>query len=187
MFILEINLPITDAAQSTELDGEQPKKKYKSSNSKNPKKTKKPKFQLLQSENGTTLSPTVHSFDLWLSSKNMERIPHQTSQYGNCLYESVANCMQLWEGKQVELRLQTINWARLQVTQGTQWGREISQTFQDREGNLDNYGKHSFLEYFHPKSNLGLSLKILSKTQISGMAIYIPFPFAIITSDFRLM
>ncbi len=30
---------------------------------------------------------------------------------------------------------------------GTQWGTEISQTFQDREGNLDNYGKHSFLEY----------------------------------------
>ena len=144
---VEINLPTTDAAQSTELDGEQPKKKYKSSNSKNPKKTKKQKFQLLQSENGITLSPTVHSFDLWLSSKNMERIPHQTSQYGNCLYESVANCIQLWEGKQVELRLQTINWARLQVTQGTQWGREISQTFQDREGNLDNYGKHSFLEY----------------------------------------
>ncbi len=66
---VEINLPTTDAAQSTELDGEQPKKKYKSSNSKNPKKTKKQKFQLLQSENGITLSPTVHSFDLWLSSK----------------------------------------------------------------------------------------------------------------------
>ncbi len=46
---VEINLPTTDAAQSTELDGEQPKKKYKSSNSKNPKKTKKPKFQLLRS------------------------------------------------------------------------------------------------------------------------------------------
>ncbi len=67
---VEINLPTTDAAQSTELDGEQPKKKYKSSNSKNPKKTKKQKFQQLQSENGITLSPTVHSFDLWLSSKN---------------------------------------------------------------------------------------------------------------------
>jgi len=77
----------------------------------------------------------------------MKRIPHQTSQYGNCLYESVANCIQLWKEKPVELRLQTINWARLQVTQGTQWGREISQSFQDREGNLDNYGKHSFLEY----------------------------------------
>ncbi len=49
--------------------------------------------------------------------------------------------------KPVELRLQTVNWARLQVTQGTQWGREISQSFQDRGGNLDNYGKHSFLEY----------------------------------------
>ena len=108
----EINLPTTDAAQSTELKGEQPKNTYKSSNSKssnskNPKKTKKQKFQLLQSENGNNLSPTVHSFDLWLSSKNMKRIPHQTSQYGNCLYESVANCIQLWEGKQVELRLQT--------------------------------------------------------------------------------
>ena len=37
----EINLTATDAAQSTELNGEQPKNGYKSSNSKNPKKTKK--------------------------------------------------------------------------------------------------------------------------------------------------
>ena len=77
----------------------------------------------------------------------MKRIPHQTLQYGNCLYESVANCIQLWKGTPVELRLQTINWARLQVTQGTQWGRGIWKSFEDREGNLDNYGKHSFLEY----------------------------------------
>ena len=34
---------------------------------------------------------------------------------------------------------------------------------------------HKNLEYFHPKSNLGLSLKILSETQTSGMAIYIPW------------
>jgi hypothetical protein len=67
--------------------------------------------------------------------------------YGNCLYESVANCIQLWKGKPVELRLHTINWACMQVTQGTQWGRGIWKSFEDREGNLDNYGKHSFLEY----------------------------------------
>jgi hypothetical protein len=34
-------LTVTDAAQSTELNGDQPKNAYKSSNSKNPKKTKK--------------------------------------------------------------------------------------------------------------------------------------------------
>ena len=40
----EINMTATDAAQSTELNGEQPKNAYKSSNSKNPKKTKKKNF-----------------------------------------------------------------------------------------------------------------------------------------------
>ena len=35
----------------------------------------------------------------------------------------------------------------MQVTQGTQWGRGICQSFQDREGIFDTYGKHSFLEY----------------------------------------
>jgi len=78
----------------------------------------------------------------------MKRIPHQTLQYGNCLYESVANCFQLWKGKPVELRLHAINWACMQVTQGTQWGRGIWKSFEDREGNLDNYGKHSFFGIF---------------------------------------
>ncbi len=35
----------------------------------------------------------------------------------------------------------------MQVTQGTQWGRGIWKSFEDREGSSDNYGKHSFLEY----------------------------------------
>ncbi len=71
-------------------------------------------------------------------------MPHQTLQYGNCLYESVANCIQLWKGKPVKLRLHMINWARMQVTQGTQWGRGIWKSFEDREGNLDNYGNIVF-------------------------------------------
>ena len=53
-----------------------------------PKKQKKT-FQLLRSENGNNLSPTVHSFDLWLSSKNMKRIPHQTSQYGVYIWNRI--------------------------------------------------------------------------------------------------
>jgi len=140
-------LTTTDAAQSTDVNGEKSKNAHKSFNSKILKKPKKRSFQLQRSENGNNLSPTVHSFDLWLSTKNIKRIPHQTLQYGNCLYESVANCFQLWKGKPVELRLHAINWARMQVTQGTQWGRGIWKSFEDREGNLDNYGKHSFLEY----------------------------------------
>jgi len=146
-FPVEIDLTTTDAAQSTDVNGEKPKNAHKSLNSKIPKKPTKRSLQLLRSENGNNLSPTVHSFDLWLSTKNMKRMPHQTLQYGNCLYESVANCIQLWKGKPVELRLHTINWACMQVTQGTQWGRGIWKSFEDREGNLDNYRKHSFLEY----------------------------------------
>jgi hypothetical protein len=146
-FPVEIDLTTTDAAQPTELNGEKLKNAHKSLNSKIPKKPTKRSLQLLRSENGNNLSPTVHSFDLLLSTKNMKRIPHQSLQYGNCLYESIANCIQLWKGKPVELRLHTINWACMQVTQGTQWGRGIWKSFEDREGNLDNYRKHSFLEY----------------------------------------
>jgi hypothetical protein len=53
----------------------------------------------------------------------------------------------LWKGKPVELRLHTINWACLQVAKGTQWGREMWKAFENRNGNLDNYGKQKFWEY----------------------------------------
>jgi hypothetical protein len=103
-FPVERNLTTTDAAQSTVVKGEKSKNGQKSLISKTSKKTPKRSFQLLRSEIGNNLSPTVHSFDLWLSTKHMKRIPHQTLQYGNCLYESVANCIHLWKGKPVELR-----------------------------------------------------------------------------------
>jgi hypothetical protein len=77
----------------------------------------------------------------------MKRLPHKTFQYGNCLYESVANLIPLWLGKPVELRFRTIEWARLQVTEGTSWGLQIWTRFDDRNGNNDNYGKISFLDY----------------------------------------
>ena len=57
----------------------------------------------------------------------MKRLPHKTFQYGNCLYESVANLIPLWLGKPVELRFRTIEWARLQVTEGTSWGYKCGQ------------------------------------------------------------
>jgi hypothetical protein len=91
--------------------------------------------------------PIVKSFDLWLSRNEMKRLPHKTFQYGNCLYESVANLILLWLGKPVELRFRTIEWARLQVTEGTSWGLQIWTRFDDRNGNNDNYGKISFLDY----------------------------------------
>jgi len=49
------------------------------------------------------------------------------SQNRNCLYESVANIIPLWMGKPVELRFRTIEWARLQVTEGTSWGYKCGQ------------------------------------------------------------
>jgi hypothetical protein len=83
----------------------------------------------------------VHSFDLWLSMKNMKRISHQTLQYGNCLYESIANCIHC--GKENQL-----NWDYVQlIGHVCKLHREHNGDFEDREGNLDNYGKHSFLEY----------------------------------------
>jgi len=103
-------LTTTDTAQSTDVNGEKSKNAHKSFNSKNLKKPQKRFFQLQRSENGNNLSPMAHSFDLWLSTKNMKRIPHQTLQHGNCLYESVANCIQLWKEKTVKLRLHMINW-----------------------------------------------------------------------------
>ncbi len=66
--------------------------------------------------------PTVKYFDLWLSMNGMKRIPHNTFQYGSCLYESVAHSIPLWVGKPVEVRFSTIEWAALQVTEGTSWG-----------------------------------------------------------------
>jgi hypothetical protein len=86
-------LTTTDQAQSTDVNGEYLKNGQESLISKTSKKTKKRSFQLLRSEKGSDLSPKVHSFDLWLSMKNMKRISHQTLQYGNCLYESIANCI----------------------------------------------------------------------------------------------
>jgi hypothetical protein len=71
-FPVEIDLTTTDAAQSTDVNGEKSKNVHKSLNSKIPKKTTIRSFQLLRSENGNNPSPTVHSFDLWLSTKKYE-------------------------------------------------------------------------------------------------------------------
>jgi len=48
---VELNLPTTDAAQSTELNGEKPKNAYKSSNSKTPKKNNKKFFSITKIRN----------------------------------------------------------------------------------------------------------------------------------------
>jgi hypothetical protein len=114
------------------------------------------KKAIITTRNENVLSSMVHSFDLWLSTKKMKRVPHQTLQHGNCLYESIANCIQMWKGKPAELRLCKINWACLQVTKGTQWGGEMWKTFEDREGNSDNCGKHSFLEYLDFVADLNI-------------------------------
>jgi hypothetical protein len=62
------------------------------------------------------------------------------------------------KNSQVEITYDKL--ARMQVAQGTQWGRK---SFEDREGSLDNYGKHSFGEYLdfvadiHMEQNMILS------------------------------
>jgi hypothetical protein len=100
-------------------------------------------------------SPTLSSFDLWFSLNNMKRIPHQTYQYGNCLFESVANGVQAWnwKGKQVELRYRAVEWARMQTTKGTVWGKKMWKRFEERKGSSDNYGKRSYLEYLDFMAN----------------------------------
>jgi hypothetical protein len=77
----------------------------------------------------------------------MKRIPHQTQQYGNCLFESIAKVVQSWKGKPVESRYHAVEWARLQVTQGTGWGEKMWKRIDERKGSSDNYRKMSYLEY----------------------------------------
>jgi hypothetical protein len=77
----------------------------------------------------------------------MERIPHLTPQYGNCLFERVSYFSTRWKGKPVELRFNSIKWAQLQVSQGTEWGIFMWLKFDDTRANQDSYGKHSYLHY----------------------------------------
>jgi len=111
------------------------------------KKRKKNTFGLTSDTYDCSIHPIVHHFDAWLTRNKMKRLPHRTIQYGNCLYESVASCIPLWTGKPVELRFRTIEWARSQVSAGTNWGITMWLRFDDRNGNPDNYGKTSFLDY----------------------------------------
>jgi hypothetical protein len=85
--------------------------------------------------------------DLWLSQNNMERIPHLTPQYGNCLFESISYFSNIWKGKPVELRFSSIKWAQLQVSQGTDWGITMWSKFDTTKANQDSYGKHSYMHY----------------------------------------
>ncbi len=87
------------------------------------------------------------NYDLWLSQHNMERIPHLTPQYGNCLFERVAYFADIWKGTPVELRFNSIKWTQLQVSQGTEWGINMWLKFDMTKANQDSYGKHSYLQY----------------------------------------
>jgi hypothetical protein len=40
----------------------------------------------------------------------------------------------------------TIQWAEVQLKQGTIWGKEMWKWFEDTKANPDSYGKNSFLE-----------------------------------------
>jgi hypothetical protein len=68
-FPSEIDLTPSDPVQSTDIPGEYSKNGQGSLISKSPKKTKNKSLQLVRTENENVLSPTVHSFDLWLSTK----------------------------------------------------------------------------------------------------------------------
>jgi len=71
------------------------------------------------------LITTLNNFDLWLCHYALKRIAHNTPQYGNCLFESVANALPIWNGKPVELRLKSLKWAQIQVSKGTEWGKQM--------------------------------------------------------------
>ena len=93
------------------------------------------------------LTTTLNNFDLWLCHNALKRIPHNTPQYGNCLFESIANALPIWNGKPVELRLKSLKWAQLQVSKGTEWGKQMWKRFDETKGNPDTYGKNSYLDY----------------------------------------
>lgn len=95
------------------------------------------------------MSTVVSNFDKWLWTKKLIRKPHTTPQYGNCLFESVANLVPIWEGKPMELRITSIRWAKNQVLQGTIWGQTIWENFDLTTSNPDAYGKSNYLEYLN--------------------------------------
>jgi hypothetical protein len=119
----------------------------------------------------------------------MKRIPHQTYQYGNCLFESVANGIPAWTGKSVELRYSVVEWAKNQTTQGTIWGKNMWKMFEGRKGNSDNYGKSSYLEYLGLLENLtiyGTEYDIVMLCGFLDMSIYVYTPSLLVNKDGEL-
>jgi hypothetical protein len=75
-----------------------------------------------------------------------------------------------------------MEWAKIQITQGTIWGKNMWKMFKERKGNSDNYGKSSYLEYLGLLENLTiygteydivmLSLKIFSYLHLMSLFKY---------------
>jgi hypothetical protein len=86
-------------------------------------------------------------FDRWLSTKNMQRIIHETPQYGNCLFESISKALPTWRGKPLELRFKSLKWAQSQISEGTTWGKTMWTNFEITKANPDSYSKNSYSEY----------------------------------------
>jgi hypothetical protein len=45
------------------------------------------------------------------------------------------------------LRLKSLKWAQIQVSKGTEWGKQMYKRFDETKGNPDTYGKNSYLDY----------------------------------------
>jgi hypothetical protein len=94
----------------------------------------------------TTSTDYLH-FDRWLSNKKMQRIIHETPQYGNCLFESISKALPTWRGKPLELRFKSLKWAQSQISEGTTWGKTMWTNFEITKANPDSYSKNSYSEY----------------------------------------
>jgi hypothetical protein len=152
------------------------------------KKSKKPN-RSTSLGNSSIQSSILSSFNVWLSLNNMKRIPHRTYQYGNCLFESVANGIPAWTGKSVELRYSAVEWAKIQTTQGTIWGKNMWKMFEERKGNSDNYGKSSYLEYLGLLENptiYGTEYDIVMLCGFLDMSIYVYTPSLLVNKDGEL-
>jgi hypothetical protein len=132
---------------------------------------RKKKAPLGKHNTGTTSKPGF--FD-WLAANNMRVMKNYHYTTGNCLFDSIAYLIPVWQGNGIGLRASAVAWAKSQLLiEDSAWAKFMLANYEYH----DNYGKQTYQEYLAHIENPSvyattLDLYMVSKYLEVGIVIY---------------
>ena len=92
----------------------------------------------------------------WLAKNNTTRLTKKTHILGNCLYESISYYIPDWNGRETDLKISVIKWAKEELQKfESDWIKKIVEAFgRSVEDCETTNGKATFREYLDHIENI---------------------------------